>query len=64
MIERVKLKSIEDYIIERRKHVEEHFTRKNKPIIDMMNSLDIEVNIERVNWWHSIREPEPILTKT
>ena len=62
MIERVKLKSIEDFITERRKHVEKHFTRNSEPIIEMTNSLDIEVNMERVNWWHSIPEPEPILT--
>ena len=59
MIKRVGLKSIQDYIIDKQKHVQKHFTEDNGPITEMISSLDIDVNMERVIWWKTIPEPEP-----
>ena len=51
VLQKVKLKSIREYIDQRKRHVEKHLTNESKPIEDLMNSLDIQVNMGRVNWW-------------
>ena len=58
MIKSVGLESIETYIIQRRKHVEKHLT-DSKAIQEIESSLDIDINMERVQWWKSIPEPVP-----
>ena len=59
---KTKLKSIQEYISERRKHVEKHLSVDSNPILEIMNSNDIEINMEQVNWWttNPVPEPEPI----
>ena len=59
MIKSVGLESIETYIIQRRKHVEKHLTDDSKAIQEIESSLDIDINMERVQWWKSIPEPVP-----
>jgi Reverse transcriptase (RNA-dependent DNA polymerase) len=56
---KTKLKSIQEYINERKKHLEKHLTAESQPILDIMNSNDLEVNMEQVNWWTTIPVPEP-----
>ena len=47
-------KVIQTYINEQKKHVEQHLTDKSKPIGDLMNSLNIKVNMEKISWWKII----------
>ena len=56
---KTKLKSIQEYISERRKHVEKHLSVDSNPILEIMNSNDIEINMEQVNWWTTNPGPEP-----
>jgi hypothetical protein len=58
VMEKAGLESIKTYIDQRKKHVEKYLTNESKPIGDLMNSLDIKVNMERVNWWKSIPDPD------
>jgi hypothetical protein len=45
------LESIESYIQKRRLQVAKHLTPESKAITDIANSLDIDINMEKVCWW-------------
>ena len=45
------LESIESYIEKRRVHVANYFTPESKAITEIANSLNIELNMEKVSWW-------------
>lgn len=54
------LKSIKEYINERRKQVEKHLFVGSTPMTNIMESLNIDVSMERVIWW----KPFPIPNNT
>jgi hypothetical protein len=54
VMKKLKLESIQTYIQQRQKHVEKHLTNNSKPIRDLIDSLDMKINMERVNWWKVI----------
>ena len=45
------LESIECYIEKRRAQVANHLSPESKAITDIANSLEIEINMEKVCWW-------------
>ena len=45
------LVTIESYIEKRRVHVANYFTPESKAITEIANSLNIEINLEKVSWW-------------
>ena len=45
------LESIESCIGKRRVHVAKYFTPESKAITEIANSLNIELNMEKVSWW-------------
>ena len=54
------LKSIKEYINELRKQVEKHLFVGSTPMTNIMESLNIDVSMERVIWW----KPFPIPNNT
>jgi hypothetical protein len=56
-MEKAKLKSIKEYIQDRQKQVEKHLFVGSIPMTGIMNSLDIDVPLERVRWWKPIPIP-------
>jgi hypothetical protein len=34
--------------------VEKHLTNESKPVRDLIDSLDLKINMERVIWWKMI----------
>jgi Reverse transcriptase (RNA-dependent DNA polymerase) len=46
------LESIESYIEKRRVQVAKHLSPESKAMIDVANSVDIEINMEKVCWWN------------
>jgi hypothetical protein len=53
-MKQLKLESIQTYIQQRQKHVEKHLTNESKPVRDLIDSLDMKLNMERVIWWKMI----------
>ena len=51
------LKSIKEYINERRKQVEKHLFVGSTPMTNIMESLNIDVSMERVIWWKPFPNP-------
>ena len=53
------LKSIKQYIEQRRQNVENYMTMESEAINELMESTNIELNLERVFWWNNNTEPGP-----
>ena len=53
------LKSIKQYIEQRRKNVEVYMTVESESITELAESVNIEINMERVIWWNNKPEPGP-----
>jgi hypothetical protein len=52
-----KAKLIKEYVQDRQKQVEKHLFAESTPMTGIMNSLDIDVPLERVRWWKPIPIP-------
>jgi hypothetical protein len=51
--------SIKQYIEQRRKNVEKYMTMESETIKELMDSDNIELNLERAVWWNNNTEPGP-----
>ena len=56
---RVEIYVIKEYINQRRKQVETHSFAGSTPMTNIMESLNIDVSMERIIWWR----PFPIPNK-
>ena len=56
------LKSIKEHINQQRKQVEKHLFLGSTPMTNTMESLNINVSMERVIWWKPFPIPIPKIT--
>ena len=59
VMQKAGLKSIKQYIEQRRQNVEKYMTMERETITELMESANIELNLERVFWWNNNTEPGP-----
>ena len=59
VMQKAGLKSIKQYIEQRRKNVEVYMTVESESITELAESVNIEINMERVIWWNNKPEPGP-----
>jgi hypothetical protein len=59
VMQKAGLKSIKQYIEQRRKNVEKYMTMESETIKELMESDNIELNLGRAVWWNNNTEPGP-----